>query len=126
MEEQKVGGEKEVKNFYTMDNNIFNLGLDAYEFQIYSYLVSCAGKDAVCWPSLNTIAGLLGMSTNTVIRKIDSLIRKGFIEKEGTTSLCKNGKIRTSNNRYYIQPFEEVWDRHFRFNPVGRDNTRAG
>ena len=113
------------KNFYTIDNNIFNLKLDPYEFQIYSYLVSCAGKDGVCWPSYNTIGRVLEMSTNTVVHRIDSLIQKGFINKESTKSVCKNGKIRTSNNRYYLQPFEEVWERHFRFNPDGRDNTRA-
>lgn len=102
-------------NFFTLDNNIFNLKLDPYEFQIYAYLVSCAGKDNVCWPSYNTIAGLLEISTHTVIKKIDSLIAKNLIQKEGTTSLCKNGKTRTSNNRYYIQPFEEAWNYKFRF-----------
>ena len=94
------------KNFFTLDNNIFNLKLDPYEFQIYAYLVSCAGKDGVCWPSYNTISELLNISTHTVVTRIDALISKGLIYKEGTTSVCKNGKVRTSNNRYYIQPFE--------------------
>ena len=105
------------KNFFAIDNNIFNLKLDSYEFQIYCYLVSCAGKDNVCWPSYNTIAKLLGISTNTVVRKIDSLVAKRLIEKEGTTSKCKNGKTRTSNNRYYIMSFEDAWHYAFRFNP---------
>ena len=51
------------KNFFAIDNNIFNLKLDSYEFQIYCYLVSCAGKDNVCWPSYNTIAKLLQVNS---------------------------------------------------------------
>ena len=62
-------------------------------------------------------AKLLGISTNTVVRKIDSLVAKRLIEKEGTTSKCKNGKTRTSNNRYYIMSFEDAWHYAFRFNP---------
>lgn len=103
------------KNFFIMPNEIFNLKLDAYEFLIYSYLVSCAGKSGVCWPSLQTMSRMLGLSTNTVVRKIDSLVVKQFIDKENTTSKNKNGKVRTSNNRYYIRKFMDAWDAHFRF-----------
>ena len=103
------------KNFFTIDNNIFNLKLDSYEFQIYCYLVSCAGKRGVCWPSYNTIARLLNISTNTVIKKIDSLVSKHLIEKENTTRKCRNGNTRTSNNRYYIMNFEDAWDYEFRY-----------
>ena len=104
------------KNFFMLDNNIFNLELDPYEFQIYAYLVSCAGKSNECWPSYNTIADLLGISTNTVIKKINSLISKRLIQKVNTTSKCKNGKVRTSNNHYYILSFSDAWEYKFRFN----------
>lgn len=103
------------RNFFLIDNNIFNMKLDSYEFQIYCYLVSCAGKDKVCWPSYNTIARLLNISTNTVIKKIDSLVSKHLIEKENTTSKCHNGNTRTSNNRYYIMNFNDAWDYMFRY-----------
>ena len=103
-------------NFFILPNNIFNLKLDSYEFQIYCYLVSCAGKNGVCWPSYNTIARLLNISTHTVIKKIDSLVSKRLIEKESTTSKCSNGNTRTSNNRYYILNFNDAWDYKFRSN----------
>jgi hypothetical protein len=110
-------GVKMRKNFFTIDNDIFNLKLDSYEFQIYCYLVCCAGKNGVCWPSYQTMARLLGISSNTVVNKIGLLVAKHLIEKENTTSKCKNGKTRTSNNRYYILPFEDAWNYAFRYTP---------
>ena len=105
------------KNFFILDNNIFNLKLDAYEFQIYSYLVSCAGKSRECWPSYNTIARMLCVSSNTVVKKINSMVQKQLINKIETTSKLKNGKTRTSNNHYIIRSFDDAWDYAFRFNP---------
>lgn len=103
--------------FFQIDNNIFNLKLDPYEFQIYCYLVSCAGSKGECWPSVNTMARMLQLSPNTISKKIDSLIDKHFLEKMGTTSKNKNGKVRTSNNHYFLLPFAEAWDHAFRFPP---------
>lgn len=110
------------KNFFILPNDIFNLRLDAYEFLIYSYLVSCAGKSNICWPSLQTMSRMLGLSTNTIVRKIDSLIAKQLIDKENTTSKMKNGKTRTSNNRYYIRPFMDAWGAYFRFAERGKQS----
>ncbi|MCL2299503.1 MAG: helix-turn-helix domain-containing protein [Firmicutes bacterium] len=67
--------------YFKIDNDIFSLRLDSYEFQIYAYLVSCAGKKGECWPSTNTIARMLGMSQSTVIFKIDSLVRRQLIAR---------------------------------------------
>jgi hypothetical protein len=103
------------KNFYMLPNGIFNLKLDAYEFLIYSYLVSCAGIKGECWPSIQTMNRVLGISTHTAIRKIDSLIAKRLIDKENTTSINRNGRVRTSNNHYFIRDFSEAWDYCFRF-----------
>ena len=54
--------------YFILDNDIFSLHLDPYEFQVYAYLISCAGKKGECWPSTNTIAKALGMSQSTVIK----------------------------------------------------------
>ena len=86
------GGTMKQKNFFILPNDIFNIKMDAYEFLIYSYLVSCAGKSNICWPSLQTMSRMLGLSTNTIVRKIDSLIAKQLIDKENTTSKMKNSK----------------------------------
>ena len=78
-------------NFFILDNNIFNLKLDPYEFMIYSYLVCTAGKKGECQPSFNTITRMLEISTNTAIKKIDSLVAKQLIDKTSTISKCRMG-----------------------------------
>jgi hypothetical protein len=88
--------------YFRIDNDIFSLCLDPYEFQVYAYLVSCAGKKGECWPSTNTIARALGMSQSTVIGKIDSLVRRQLIDKEATTRRSASGKASVGNNRYHI------------------------
>jgi len=66
--------------YFKLDNDIFSLRLDPYEFQVYAYLVSCAGKKGECRPSTNTIARALGMSQSTVISKINSLVQRQLID----------------------------------------------
>jgi len=100
-------------NFFMLDNGVFNLKLDAYEFQIYAYLVCRAGKSGECWPSINTIARQLELSPGTVIRKLDSLIGKRLIDKIGTTSRGRNGRVRTSNNHYFLRDFSDAWEFQF-------------
>ena len=103
--------------YFKLDNDIFSLRLDSYEFQTYAYLVSCAGKKGECWPwpSTNTIARTLGMSQSTVISKIESLVRKQLIDKRMTTRHSKNGKASTGNNHYFIRSAAEAIMAHERF-----------
>ena len=102
-------------SYFTLDNDIFSLRLDPYEFQVYAYLVSCAGKKGECWPSTNTIARALGISQSTVISKIDSLVRRQLIDKRTTTRRSDHGRISTGNNHYYIRSVEEAKRAHERF-----------
>jgi len=107
--------------YFRIDNDIFSLRLAPYEFQIYAYLVSCAGKKGECWPSTNTIARALGMSQSTVINKIDSLVRRQLIDKRTTTRHSKSGRASRGNNHYYIRSVAEAIMSHERFlgGPVG-------
>ena len=104
--------------YFKLDNDIFSLRLDSYEFQVYAYLVSCAGKKGECWPSTNTIARTLGMSHSTVIAKIDSLVRRQLIDKRSTTRHSKSGKASTGNNHYHIRSVDEAKMAHERFQGV--------
>jgi predicted transcriptional regulator len=101
--------------YFKIDNDIFSLRLDSYEFQVYAYLVSCAGKKGECWPSTNTIAKALGMSQSTVIGKIDSLVRRQLIDKRTTTRRSDRGRISTANNHYFIRSAAEAKMAHERF-----------
>jgi len=100
---------------FKLDNDIFSLRLEPYEFQVYAYLVSCAGKKGECWPSTNTIARVLGMSQSTVISKINSLVQRQLIDKRTTTRHCKSGRASTGNNHYYIRSVAEAKMAHERF-----------
>ncbi|MCL2300837.1 MAG: helix-turn-helix domain-containing protein [Firmicutes bacterium] len=101
--------------YFKIDNDIFSLRLGSYEFQIYSYLVSCAGKKGECWPSTNTIARTLDISQSTVICKIDSLVRRQLIDKRTTIRHSKSGRVSTGNNHYYIRSVAEAKMAHERF-----------
>ena len=91
--------------YFRIDNDIFLLRLDPYEFQVYAYLVSCAGKKGECWPSTNTIARALSISQSTVISKIDSLVRRQLIDKRTTTRRNKSGKVSSQNVMFWELTF---------------------
>jgi len=114
--------------YFRIDNDIFSLRLEPYEFLVYAYLVSCAGKKSECWPSTNTIARALGMSQSTVISKIESLVRRQFIDKRTTTRHSKSGKASTGNNHYHIRSVTEAIMAHERFVGVhgGLGGSSAG
>ena len=88
--------------YYRMPHRIFELGLTPIQFTVYSYLVSCAGQNAVCWPSYKTIAENCGISRHAAIQAIDAIIQKRLIDKIPTTRRNVQGRIRTSNNEYRI------------------------
>jgi len=101
--------------YFKIDTDIFSLQLDSYEFHVYAYLVSCAGKKGECWPSTNTIARTLGMSQSTVISKINSLVQRQLIDKGTTIRHSKSGRVSTGNNHHYIRSVAEVKMAHERF-----------
>ena len=102
-------------SYFKIDNDIFSLRLDSYEFQVYAYLVSCAGKKGECWPSTNTIARALGMSQSTVISKINSLVRRQLVDKRMTTRRSDHGRVSTANNHYHIRATADAIAAHERF-----------
>ena len=47
------------KNYFTMPNEIFSLGLDASEIAVYAYLRCLENRSTYqCWPSYTTIGNL--------------------------------------------------------------------
>ncbi len=99
---------KKRTNYFILENDIFSLRLDPYEFLIYAYLVSRAGGKGYCWPSYKTIAADLGITENTIIGKVKRLEQRGLIDIEHTTDHNCNGQPRRSNNRYHIRDIGEV------------------
>ena len=96
-------------NYFTMPNEVFQLGLSAGELAVYSYLRRCEDRRThQCWPSYRTIGSAVGMSENTVRKYVLSLEEKGLICTEPTTINTKDGRIRNGSLRYTIRPIQEA------------------
>lgn len=96
-------------NFFSLPNEIFELGLSSSAFLVYSYLQRCAnGKTRQCYPSYETIGKAVGLSRNTVQKCVGELADKGLIYTENTSVITKNGMKRNGNLRYTMLPTEEV------------------
>ena len=53
------------KNYFTMPNEIFSLGLDASEIAVYAYLRCLESRSTYqCWPSYTTIGNSVGRASD--------------------------------------------------------------
>ena len=101
-------------NFFSLPNEIFQLGLNAGELAVYSFLRRCEDrKTHQCWPSVKTIGKSVGMSENTVRKYIRRLEERGLLSAEPTTVLTKTGEKRNGNLRFTLLPMQEVIDQHY-------------
>ena len=75
-----------IKNYFSVPNEIFNIGLNYREISVYCYLLRLENRETYqCYPSYNTIGKALGMSENTVSKYVHSLEDKALIRTEPTT-----------------------------------------
>ena len=97
------------KNYFTMPNEIFSLGLDASEIAVYAYLRCLENRRTYqCWPSYTTIGNAVGRAKNTVMRYVDALAEKGLIYTEPTSVLVRSGIKKNGNLRYTLRPIREA------------------
>ena len=97
------------KNFFTLPNEIFSLGLSAGEIAVYAYLRCLENPSTYqCWPSYATIGKAIGRTKNTVMQYVDALSEKGLISTEPTSVLMRSGIKKNGNLRYTIRPIREA------------------
>ena len=97
------------KNYFTMPNEIFLLGLDASEIAVYAYLRCLENRRTYqCWPSYTTIGNAVGRAKNTVMRYVDALADKGLISTEPTSVLMRSGIKKNGSLRYTLRPIREA------------------
>ena len=97
------------KNYFTLPNEIFSLGLGAGEIAVYAYLRCLESRSTYqCWPSYTTIGNAVGRAKNTVMRYVDTLAEKGLICTEPTSVLTKSGIKKNGNLRYTLRPIHEA------------------
>ncbi len=74
--------ESEVQHrFMIIYDDIYRIGLDAYELAIYTRLVYRAGQNNQCWESPAKLAKATNMSKRKVIYTLKSLVSKKLIRK---------------------------------------------
>ena len=97
------------KNYFTLPNEIFSLGLSAGEIAVYAYL-RCLENPSTYqrWPSYATIGNAVGRAKNTVMRYVDALAEKGLVSTEPTSVLMRSGIKKNGNLRYTIRPIREA------------------
>ena len=97
------------KNYFTLPNEIFSLGLGAGEIAVYAYLRCLENPSTYqCWPSYATIGKAIGRTKNTVMQYVDALSEKGLISTETTSVLTKSRIKKNGNLRYTLRPIREA------------------
>lgn len=97
------------KNYFTLPNEIFSLGLSAGEIAVYAYLRCLENPSTYqCWPSYATIGKAIGRTKNTVMQYVDALSEKGLISTEPTSVLTRSGIKKNGNLRYTLRPIREA------------------
>ena len=99
------------KNFFTLPNEIFLLKLPPSAFVVYAYLLLIEDrKTHTCHPSYNTIAAGTGLSKNTALKNINTLLEAGLITIEPSSYYDKSGMKWKGNNLYTILPIQSAVD----------------
>ena len=101
-------------NFFSLPNELFQLGLDYGELAVYSFLKRCENrKTHQCWPSIRTIGEAVGMSENTVRKYIRRLEERELIATEPTEVITKASGRRNGHLLFTLCPIQEVIDQHY-------------
>ena len=101
-------------NFFSLPNEIFELGLNAGELSVYSFLRRCENhRTHQCWPSCKTIGQAVRMSENTVRKYLRRLEERELITTEPTEVVTKTGEKRNGNLLFTLRPIGEVIDDHY-------------
>ena len=102
------------KNFFSLPNALFLLGLCPGELAVYSYLRRCEDHEThQCWPSYRTIGKAVGMSVNTVSKYVVMLSERGLISTEPTDVITKSGMKRNGNLLYTLLPVKNALDHYY-------------
>ena len=61
--------------------NLFDIGLKPGALAVFAALASFAGKERVVWPSVTTLAEMVGMKERSIQRHVAELEAKGVISR---------------------------------------------
>ena len=99
------------RKFFTLPNEIFLLNLPPSAFMVYAYLLLIEDRRThTCHPSYNTIAAETGMTKNTAMRSIGTLLDARLIAMEHSQYFDQHGMKWKGNNLYTILPTQMTVD----------------
>ncbi len=99
------------EKFFTLPNEVFLLKLPPSAFVVYAYLLLIEDRRThTCHPSYNTIAASTGISKNTAMKSISTLLEAGLITVEPSSYFDKRGMKWKGNNLYTILPVRSAAD----------------
>ena len=99
------------EKFFTLPNEVFLLQLPPSAFMVYSYLLLIEDRRTHnCHPSYNTISAVTGVSKNTAMKSIGTLLEMGLITAESSSYFDKRGMKWNGNNLYTILPVRAAMD----------------
>ena len=99
------------RKFFTLPNEIFLLSLPPSAFMVYAYLLLIEDRRThTCHPSYNTIAAETGMTKNTAMKSIGTLLDAGLIGMEHSQYFDNRGMKWKGNNLYTILPTQAAVD----------------
>ena len=104
------------RNFFSLPDEVFLLGLDHGALVVYAYLLYCEDRRShQCHPSYSTISAATGLAVNTVMKHINKLAERQFIAVERTSYIDSNGMKWNGNNLYTILPIQRAADAFHRW-----------
>ncbi len=103
-----------IKNYFTLPNEIYSLGLPAGAVAVYGYLLHIEDhKTYECMASYKTMGEAVGMSVNTVRKYVMELEERNLIRTERTTVTTRDGQKRNGCLRYHILPIQMSIDQFY-------------
>ena len=99
------------EKFFTLPNEVFLLRLSPSAFVVYAYLLLIEDRQThTCHPSYNTIAAETGLSKNTAMKSVSTLLEMELIAVESSSYFDKRGMKWKGNNLYTILPVRSAVD----------------
>ena len=99
------------EKFFTLPNEVFLLRPPPSAFVVYAYLLLIEERRThTCHPSYNTIAAATGVSKNTAMKSIGTLLEMGLITVASSSYFDKRGMKWKGNNLYTILPMRSAVD----------------
>ncbi len=87
-----------MKNYFQVQEDIFEHGLGPYEIAVYAYLAMRRNrKTGTAWPAVGSIAEACKMGESTVRRSLRLLREKGLIKVEQHYQSTRHGNRQTAN-----------------------------